>query len=41
MNVVDIVGLAVSVHTATVDVQVLRTRLGVGVQTAHVHGVGQ
>ena len=41
MNVVDIVGLAVTVHTATVDVQVQRARFGAGVQTAHVHGVGQ
>ena len=41
MNVVDIVRLAVTVHTATVDVQVQRARLGVGMQTAHVHGVAE
>ena len=41
VNVVYIIGLTLHIHTTTINVKVQRSRLGVRVQSAHIHRIGE
>ena len=41
VNIVNIIGLAVIIHTATVKMQVQGTRLGIPMQGCNAHGIAE